>query len=73
MSLFLDLDKPVVTALDGSPDVMTIPLCSDIVIAERQVVFDDHHVPLGTVSANPTVPLATVIGIDEGKAVHPDG
>ena len=51
VSLFLDLDKPVVTALDGSPDVMTIPLCSDIVIAERQVVFDDHHVPLGTVSA----------------------
>jgi enoyl-CoA hydratase len=48
---FLDLDKPVVSALDGSPDVMTIPLCSDIVIAERSVVFDDHHVPLGTVSA----------------------
>jgi enoyl-CoA hydratase len=49
--LFLDLDKPVVAALDGSPDVMTIPLCSDIVVAERHVVFDDHHVPLGTVSA----------------------
>jgi enoyl-CoA hydratase len=51
VAMFLDLDKPVVTALDGSPDVLTIPLCTDIVIAERHIVFDDHHVPLGTVSA----------------------
>jgi enoyl-CoA hydratase/carnithine racemase len=51
VSLFLDFDKPVVTVLEGSPDVMTIPLCTDIVIAERHVTFDDHHVPLGTVSA----------------------
>jgi enoyl-CoA hydratase/carnithine racemase len=53
--LMLDFPKPVVTALDGSPDVMTIPLCTDVVIAERQVVLDDHHVPLNVVSA--TQPL----------------
>jgi enoyl-CoA hydratase/carnithine racemase len=53
--LMLDFPKPIVTALDGSPDVMTIPLCTDIVIAERHVVLDDHHVPLQVVSA--TQPL----------------
>jgi enoyl-CoA hydratase/carnithine racemase len=53
--LMLDFPKPIVTALDGSPDVMTIPLCTDVVIAERHVVLDDHHVPLDVVSA--TQPL----------------
>ncbi len=53
--MMLDFPKPVVTALDGSPDVPTIPLCTDVVVAERHVVFDDHHVPLGVVSA--TQPL----------------
>ena len=53
--MMLDFPKPVVTALDGSPDVPTIPLCTDFVVAERHVVFDDHHVPLSVVSA--TQPL----------------
>jgi hypothetical protein len=53
--IFLDFDKPMVTALAWSSDVLTLPLPTDIVIAEKQVVFDDHHVPLGTVSA--TQPL----------------
>lgn len=51
VSMLIELDKPVVVALDGSPDVMTIPLCADIVVADRDVMFDDHHVPLGVVSA----------------------
>jgi enoyl-CoA hydratase/carnithine racemase len=53
--MMLDFPKPVVTALDGPPDVPTIPLCTDIVIAERHVVLDDHHIPLNVVSA--TQPL----------------
>jgi enoyl-CoA hydratase/carnithine racemase len=53
--MMLNFPKPIVTALDGSPDVPTIPLCTDVVVAERHVVLDDHHVPLSVVSA--TQPL----------------
>jgi enoyl-CoA hydratase/carnithine racemase len=53
--MMLDFPKPIVTALDGSPDVLTIPLSTDIVVAERHVILDDHHVPLDVVSA--TQPL----------------
>lgn len=48
---FLDLDKPVVMALDGNPGVLTIPLTGDIVIAERHLTFADNHVVIGTASA----------------------
>ena len=48
---FLDLDKPVVMALDGNPGVLTIPLSGDIVIAERHLTFSDNHVLIGTASA----------------------
>lgn len=48
---FLDLDKPVIMALDGDPGVLTIPLTGDIVIAERQCTFVDNHVLIGTASA----------------------
>jgi enoyl-CoA hydratase/carnithine racemase len=47
----IDLDKPVVMALDGNPGVMSIPLTGDILIAERQVTFSDPHVLIGTASA----------------------
>lgn len=48
---FLDLDKPVVMALDGEPGVLTIPLTGDIIIAERHLHFSDNHVRIGTASA----------------------
>ena len=47
----LNLDKPVVVALDGDPGVLTIPLSCDIIIAERHLSFSDHHVLIGTASA----------------------
>jgi enoyl-CoA hydratase len=65
--MFLDFDKPVVTALDGSPDVLTIPLLTDIVIAERHVMFDDHHVPLGTVSATQSLLWPLSAGLMRAK------
>ena len=49
--MFLDLDKPVIMALDGDPGVLTIPLTGDIVIAERHLSFIDNHVVIGTASA----------------------
>jgi enoyl-CoA hydratase/carnithine racemase len=47
----LNLDKPVVAALDGDPGVLTIPLSCDIIIAERHLSFADNHVLIGTASA----------------------
>jgi enoyl-CoA hydratase/carnithine racemase len=47
----LDLDKPVVMAVDGNPGVLTIPLSGDIVVVERQLTFSDNHVLIGTASA----------------------
>jgi enoyl-CoA hydratase len=47
----LDLDKPVVMAMDGNPGVLTIPLSGDILIAERHLEFSDNHVLIGTASA----------------------
>jgi enoyl-CoA hydratase/carnithine racemase len=49
--MLLDLDKPIVMALDGNPGVLTIPLSGDIVIAERHLRFSDNHVLIGTASA----------------------
>jgi enoyl-CoA hydratase/carnithine racemase len=51
LGAFIDLDKPVVMALDGDPGVMSIPLTGDILIAERQLTFSDPHVLMGTASA----------------------
>jgi enoyl-CoA hydratase len=48
---FLELDKPVVMAIDGNPDVLAIPLTGDILIAERNLEFSDPHVLMGTSSA----------------------
>jgi enoyl-CoA hydratase/carnithine racemase len=47
----LNLDKPVVVALDGDPGVLTIPLSCDIIITERHLSFADNHVLIGTASA----------------------
>jgi enoyl-CoA hydratase len=49
---WLDLDKPVVAAVDA--DMVNVPtyiLMTDIVVAERHVRFSDIHVPRGIVSA----------------------
>jgi len=35
---FLDLDKPVIMALDGTPGVLTIPLTGDIIIADEKML-----------------------------------
>jgi enoyl-CoA hydratase/carnithine racemase len=51
LGALLDLDKPVIMALDGAPGVMSIPLTGDILVAERQVTFSDPHVLMGTASA----------------------
>ena len=51
LAALLDLDKPVVMALDGNPGVLSIPLTGDILIAERQLEFSDPHVLIGTSSA----------------------
>jgi enoyl-CoA hydratase len=50
---FLDLDKPVVMALNGDARGLgwTIALTGDVTIAERQVVFADTHVKGGVSSA----------------------
>lgn len=47
----LELDRPIVVALDGNPGVLTIPLSGDIVIAEEHLSFSDNHVKIGTASA----------------------
>ncbi|MGD9996836.1 MAG: enoyl-CoA hydratase/isomerase family protein [Ilumatobacteraceae bacterium] len=51
LAALLDLDKPVVMALDGDPGVLSIPLTGDILVAERQLRFSDPHVLIGTSSA----------------------
>lgn len=48
---FLDLNKPVVMAVDGNPGILTIPLCGDFLIVERHCTFADSHVLGGTASA----------------------
>jgi enoyl-CoA hydratase len=51
LAALLDLDTPVVMALDGDPGVLSIPLTGDILVAERQLKFSDPHVLIGTSSA----------------------
>jgi enoyl-CoA hydratase len=54
---FVDLEKPLVAALNGDTVMIgvTIALMADIVVAERHIQLRDAHVPLG-VSAS-TGPL----------------
>ena len=51
VTALIDLDKPVVVALDGDPGVLTVPLSCDVIIAERHLDFADNHVLIGTASA----------------------
>jgi enoyl-CoA hydratase len=59
----VDLDKPVVAALNGDALLIgiTIALLSDIVVAERHIYLQDQHVPLGESTATgPLIwPLST--------------
>ena len=50
---FVDLDKPLVIALNGpaSGSGLTLAMLGDIVVAERHVRFSDAHVTGGVVSA----------------------
>jgi enoyl-CoA hydratase len=43
-------EKPIIVALNG-PGLLTLPLLSDIVIAEEQVELRDNHVLVGVPSA----------------------
>jgi enoyl-CoA hydratase len=53
MRVWVDLDKPVVVALNGVAlhQALTLAMLGDIVVAERSAAFRDVHVPLGLVSA----------------------
>ncbi|HRE00807.1 MAG TPA: enoyl-CoA hydratase-related protein [Ilumatobacteraceae bacterium] len=51
LAMFIDLDKPVVMAIDGNPGVMSIPLTGDILIGQSDLTFSDPHVLIGTSSA----------------------
>lgn len=50
----IDLDKPVVTALNGttSGGALAFALFADIVVAERHVVLSDPHVPAGVAAGD---------------------
>jgi enoyl-CoA hydratase len=50
----IDLDKPVVTALNGttSGGALAFALFADIIVAERHVVLSDPHVPAGVAAGD---------------------
>lgn len=50
----IDLEKPVVTALNGttSGGALAFALFADIVVAERHVVLSDPHVPAGVAAGD---------------------
>ncbi|HEY3736581.1 MAG TPA: enoyl-CoA hydratase-related protein, partial [Jatrophihabitans sp.] len=65
MRAWLDLEKPVVAAVEATPPVPTLPLMADIVVAERHVEFWDLHVPAGLASATQPFlwPMSTGLAI----------
>ncbi|HWE57174.1 MAG TPA: enoyl-CoA hydratase-related protein [Acidimicrobiales bacterium] len=63
----LELDTPIVVALDGNPGVLTIPLSGDYVIAEEQLSFSDNHVKIGTASATQPFLCAPSMGLMRAK------
>src|SRR4051794_23798807 len=64
-SLYLNLDKPIVAAVNGAiwGSGLTLAMFSDIVIAERQVVFADAHVLGGVVSATGAFQWPVSVGL----------
>jgi enoyl-CoA hydratase len=66
---FVDLDKPIVVALNGpaSGSGLTLAMFSDIIVAERHVEFRDAHVLGGVVSATGPFQWPPSVGLLRAK------
>ena len=66
---YLDLDKPIVVAVNGaiSGSGLSLALFGDIVVAERHVTFSDPHVLGGIVSATGSYEWPPNIGLARAR------
>lgn len=60
------IDTPMVVALNG-PGLLTLPLLSDIVIAERHIEFSDRHVISGVPAATGSFMWPMSVGLVKAK------
>lgn len=67
--LYLELDKPIISAVNGaiSGSGLSLAMFSDIVVAERHVVFSDAHVLGGVVSATGAFEWPPNIGLARAR------
>ena len=67
--LYLNLDKPIVAAVNGaiSGSGLSLAMFSDIVVAERHIVFSDSHVLKGVVSATGAYEWPPNIGLANAR------
>ncbi|MGD9999914.1 MAG: enoyl-CoA hydratase/isomerase family protein [Ilumatobacteraceae bacterium] len=66
---YLELDKPIVVAVNGaiSGSGLSLALLADIVVAERHVTFADPHVLIGVVSATGSYEWPPNIGLARAR------